>query len=120
MYAKTFITLAIAISAAASAVAADVTPDYPMAFSSTVSRADVRLATLQARAARQIGVGELTLATESGAAGLSRVQVRAETLEAIRLGLIGHGEQDVVPSAEQLERIRMAGQKALAMTMASR
>ncbi len=54
---------------------------------------------------------------------LSRAQVRAETLEAIRLGAINFGgdySQHSAPSLEQLDSIRMAGQKAHSLTVASR
>jgi hypothetical protein len=51
---------------------------------------------------------------------LSRAQVIAETLEARRLGLIANGEQTVIPSAAQLERVRLAGQRAAAMALAAR
>lgn len=51
--------------------------------------------------------------------GKTRAQVKAETLEAIRVGAIGHGERFVFPTQQQLESIRTAGLKALAPTMAA-
>lgn len=51
---------------------------------------------------------------------LTRAQVRAETLEAIRVGAITRGEETVVPTPAQLESIRRAGLKAIATTTASR
>jgi Domain of unknown function (DUF4148) len=53
---------------------------------------------------------------------LTRAQVKAETLEALRIGAVGGGDYALRdgPSAEQLESIRMAGQRALAMSLASR
>lgn len=53
------------------------------------------------------------------AMGKTRAQVKAETLEAIRLGAIGHGERFVFPTQQQLENIRTAGLKALMPTLAS-
>lgn len=53
---------------------------------------------------------------------LTRAQVKAETREAVRIGAVGGGDYALRdgPSAEQLESIRMAGQRALAMNVASR
>jgi len=42
----------------------------------------------------------------------------AETLEAIRVGAIARGEQSQFPTAMQLDNIRHAGLRALAMQMA--
>lgn len=90
MYAKTAFTAAIALLGAfasvAPALAGEAEPDHPMAYTSTVSRA----------------------------------QVRAEAVEANRLGLSSRGDHYVLPTAEQLESIRMAGLRATRMTVASR
>lgn len=54
---------------------------------------------------------------------LTRAQVRAETLEAIRLGVLDRGGDHsprIVPTDKQLESIRLAGQKALTQNLASR
>lgn len=126
MYAKTVFTFAVALIGAASSSFAfastvgEATPDYPSAYSSSVSRSAVREATTLARAAGQIVAGEQSAVTEVNGPGLSRAQVRAETLEAIRLGLIGRGEHNVIPTDAQQSLVHMAGLKALSMTVASR
>jgi hypothetical protein len=124
MYAKTFITAAIALVSAivttAPAFAGDISEDHTPAFTSTLTRAEVIAATLQARAAGLIPGGEQFTFVKDHGPGLSRAQVRAETLEALRLGAIGVHEKNLFPSAAQLERIRMAGLNAVPMTMASR
>lgn len=56
---------------------------------------------------------------EAPVMGKTRAQVKAETLEAIRLGAISHGEKFVFPTQQQLQSIRMAGLEALAPTMAA-
>jgi hypothetical protein len=58
----------------------------------------------------------------STASALTRAQVRAETLEALRIGAVGGGDYALRDglSAAQIESIRMAGQRALAMNVASR
>jgi hypothetical protein len=48
----------------------------------------------------------------------SRVEVRAETREAMRLGLIPRGELNPVASEAQLEQVRLAGERALSMSRA--
>lgn len=105
---------------AGSAFAGEATYDYPVVYTSTVSRADVKAQALQARAAGQIAQGELSVVVTDTGPALTRAQVKAETLEAIRVGAISRHEQSLAPSAAQLESIRMAGQKAVVMTMASR
>ena len=47
------------------------------------------------------------------------VRVHAETLEAIRLGAISKGEGNALPTAMQLDSIRMAGERAVTNKMAS-
>lgn len=90
MYRKSLAIAALALFAAGASTAAgttgEATPDYPKAYSSSLTRA----------------------------------QVRAETLEAIRLGVIARGEQSVLPTAAQLESIRVAGERARSMMLASR
>ena len=125
MYAKTFATTAIALIGAfvsiAPAFAGEAEPNHPVAYTSTVSRADVLAAALQARAAGLIATGEQTsVIFDAPPTGLTRAQVHAEAVEANRLGLLGRGELDVAPTAAQLERIRMAGLRAISMTVASR
>jgi hypothetical protein len=124
MYAKTFITAAIAlvgaIVIAAPALAGDISEDNTPAFTSTLTRAEVLSATLQARDAGLIPGGEQFTFPQDQGPSLSRAQVRAETLEAIRLGAIGVHEKNLLPTAAQLESIRMAGLSAVPMAMASR
>jgi Domain of unknown function (DUF4148) len=124
MYAKTFVTAAIALVGAivttAPAFAGDISEDHTPAFTSTLTRAEVIAAALQARADGLIPGGEQFTFVEEHGPGLSRAQVRAETLEAIRLGAIGVHEKNLFPTAAQLESIRMAGLNAVPMTMASR
>jgi hypothetical protein len=52
---------------------------------------------------------------------LTREQVRAELLEARRLGVLAHGEATILISPETAERIRIAGERAVMVrTAASR
>jgi hypothetical protein len=44
---------------------------------------------------------------------LTRAQVRAEAMEAQRLGLITTGEITVIPTPAQLEQVRLAGLRAV-------
>jgi hypothetical protein len=121
---KTLAIAALAFFAAGASTAAGITgeatPDYPMAFSSSLTRAQVQQATLAARAAGQIVQGEQSVVVEHRGTALTRAQVRAETLEAIRIGAIAGGEHSVLPTAAQLDSIRMAGERALSMSVASR
>jgi hypothetical protein len=123
-FAAAFATIgAIATLGASSAFAGEGTDDYLVAYApaskSTLSRADVQAETRRARAAGQLSNSEQGLVIADTGMALTRAQVRAETLEAIRVGAISRHEQSVAPTAAQLESIRMAGQKAVAMTMAS-
>jgi hypothetical protein len=123
MNTRTFIFAAFAAITAvgtASAIAGEATYDYPVAYTSTVSRADVSADAVRARAAGLVAQGELSVVVADSGPALSRAQVKAETLEAIRVGAIGHREKDVALTAQQLESIRLAGAKAVAMTVASR
>ncbi len=124
MITKTFITAAIALIGAivttAPAFAGDISEDHTPPFVSTLTRAEVIAATLQARDAGLIPGGEQFTFIEEQGPSLSRAQVRAETLEALRVGAINRREKNAFPTAAQLESIRMAGLKAVPMTMASR
>jgi hypothetical protein len=91
-----------------------------VAYTSTVSRADVSADAVRARAAGLVAQGELSVVVADSGPTLSRAQVKAETLEAIRVGAISHGEKDTALTAQQLESIRLAGVKAVSMTLASR
>jgi hypothetical protein len=75
--------------------------------------------------ARARKAGELDLRSFSKTAkpvgmAVSREQVKAELLEAIRIGALENGERSTAPSAEQAEQIRQAGVRALAMTANAR
>jgi hypothetical protein len=123
MNTKTCIFAAFAIVATlstASAFAGEASYDYPVVYPSVVSRADVSAEAVRARAAGLIAQGESSVVVADSGPALSRAQVKAETLEAIRVGAIGHREKDVAPTARQLESIRLAGVKALEMTVAAR
>lgn len=126
MHTKTLLTVAIALVGAAFSATAgtvsygEVTPDYPMAFTSTLTRAEVRTDALRARAAGHIAIGERSYVVAETGPGLTRAQVVAETLEAIRVGAIDHHEHTQVLTAMQLDSIRQAGLRAVAMTVASR
>jgi Domain of unknown function (DUF4148) len=109
-----------ALIAALPATAGEATPDYPMAYTSTTTRAEVKQATIDARAAGLIASGERSVINESTGSTLTRAQVVAETLEAIRIGAIAYGEASPVITPAQLDSIQMAGMKAQAMTVAAR
>jgi Domain of unknown function (DUF4148) len=127
MNSKTFITTitaAVALFSAASSFAAgpvgEVEEQLPVATSSTVTRAEVRAAAVQARALGASSVGDhIEQMQPKFMSTLTREQVRAETLEAIRLHAIGHGEHNYFPTQAQLDSIRMAGERAVAMKVAS-
>ncbi len=100
---------------------------YPqqIAAPSTVTRAEVKAELLAARRDGSLVDGdghfEVLARVDTGLGmGKTRAQVRAETLEAIRLGLIPHGEQNIFPTVEQLEQVRLAGLRALPMNVAQR
>lgn len=124
MTTKTFVTIAIALIGATfgatAARAGEATYDYPVAFTSTLSRAEVQAEAQRARAAGQIDSGERSFVVATTGTALTRAQVLAELHEAVRLGALSDGERNVFPTAMQLESIRLAGLKALSMPMASR
>ena len=117
MHTKALLTVAVAlIGAAFSATAArasEATPDYPIAYTSNVTRDGVQAEALRARATGLIAEGERSLVIADAGPSKTRAQVKAETLEAIRVGAIGHGEQSDFPTAMQLQSARQAGLKAL-------
>lgn len=90
---------------------------------SSVSREAVRQEAIAANAARaHSGVsGETALepVVQPFTSTVSRAQVRAEAAEAVRLGLFNRYEDQSVVSAAQLERIRMAGQRAGSQDLAA-
>ncbi len=120
MYAKTLFIALIAVAGAASAMAQEISASEPIPQHSTLSRAEVRDAAIQARAAGQIQYGDATHFALPTGASLTRAQVVAETLEAIRVGAISRGEHNSFPTSAQLESIRQAGLRALTTEMAAR
>ena len=93
------------------AIASEITPEAP--FVSTLSRAAVQADAIAARDAGLIASGEFTPVIMADAMStVTRNQVRAEAIAAERLGLIARGEVTVVPTAQQLEQVRLAGQRA--------
>jgi hypothetical protein len=83
------------------------------------TRLDVKRETVAAVARGEIPRGEgAGHMTEPFVSVKSRVEVRAETREAMRLGLIPRGEHNPVPTEAQLEQVRLAGERALAMSRA--
>ena len=110
---------------AAAAVAAGQTPRGELPFGeqralqATRARTDVKREATLAVAHGDIVQGEgIGYRSEPFASVKTRLEVRAETREAMRLGLIPHGEQYAVPSAQQLEQVRLAGQRALEQSRA--
>ena len=120
MHTKTLVAAVIALIGAASAFAQEISPVEPIAQHSTLTRAEVRAAAVQAREAGLVSYGEVTQFAAPSGFAKTRAQVRAETLEAVRIGAIAHGEQSFFPTAAQLESIRLAGLKAMPMEMAAR
>jgi hypothetical protein len=123
MFTKTLfcaVTATLVLIAAAPAQAQEVDTSPAMAQQSTRTRAEVRQAAVQARAAGLINDGESYRVPERFIVVKSRAEVHAETLEAIRLGAISHGELSYVLSDMQLMDIEKAGKRARAMTLALR
>jgi len=123
MNTKTFITVAIALIGAVAGTAAtagEATYGYPVVYTSTLTRAEVRAEAVRALAAGEVSTGERSIVVGSVGMPLSRAQVIAETLEAIRIGALSRGEQNVFPTAAQLDSIRMAGERTVAMQTAMR
>lgn len=87
---------------------------------STVSRMDVLLGLARALKAGELNSIETRFVPAPTGMPLTRAQVKAELLEAIRIGAIDHGERSVTPTAAQLEWIRLAGVRAVAMNVATR
>jgi hypothetical protein len=112
---------AIATLGASPAFASESIFEYATSYTtSTVSRAEVKAQAQQAREAGLITQGEHTAVVPVSGVMLSRVQVKAEAAEALRIGAISRHEQSVLPTQAQLDSIRMAGERAIAMTVAAR
>jgi hypothetical protein len=123
MNTKTLITLAIALAGFATAttsMAGEATYELPLPATSLLTRAEVRAELAAARAAGQLDLGERSFVAAPTGMAKTRAQVVAETLEAIRIGALNHGEKNTVLTDAQIERIEMAGLRALPMTVAAR
>ena len=88
---------------------------------STASRDAVRAEAVAALHAGTIERGEASVDRSAFVPTKTRVQVAAEAREALRLGVLGHGEGPApVVTPDQAESIRLAGLEALTHVMASR
>ena len=116
MNAKTLIATALFVSFAGTgaAFAQEGTQDFPAsALKSSTTRAEVIADLKAAPYDAAASYGEASAAPKA-ASTLSRVQVVAETREAMRLGLIDTNERGAaVATPAQLEQIRAAGLRAL-------
>ena len=112
------IALIAASLTAGSAFADGDTPDYPKAYTSSVSRAQVQADTIAALvAANEYEANQYAKAVVPSS--LVRVQVLAEAREARRLGLVVEGDgTQTVPTASQLEQVRLAGVNAVNQRLA--
>ncbi len=114
-------TLAIAafsILAAGSAFAVEATRDFDNQTLSTKSRAEV---VSELRAAQHAGLVDSNEGSpmQIVQSTLTRAQIVAEAREAQRLGLTGGGELLRIATPAQAEQIRMAGERAVATTVAT-
>jgi hypothetical protein len=93
-------------------------PLVPAPTASTLSRAEVRQAAIEARDAelRSIVSAETRLDPTSApfVSTARRAQVRAEAIEAARLGVTGSHEGDDLATPDELAQIRNAGLRAVA------
>lgn len=116
------IALIAASLTAGSAFADGDTPDYPKAYTSSVSRAQVQADTIAALRGGQVAANEYEANQYAKAvvpSSLVRVQVLAEAREARRLGLVVEGDgTQTVPTASQLEQVRLAGVNAVNQRLA--
>ena len=98
------------------AQAQEATPDDWTKASSTRTRAEVH-----AEAIGHVHDGEATRFDDAAAGPVkTRTQVSAEAREAARLGVLGGGELDAVPTQYQLERIAATGLMAVESTPVAR
>ncbi len=120
----TLATLAAAVSStlllSLPAAAQEATPDYPQAYSSSLTRAEVRASAILARKAGEIVDGERSAVAPVIGLPNTRAQVVAELQEARRLSLVASGEQTVVASQAQLLAIHNAGLRADSSTVAGK
>ena len=123
MNTRTLLTLAVALAGFATAttsMAGEATYELPQPSTSTVTRAEVRADLAAARAAGQLSLGERSYIAAPTGMAKTRAQVLAEALEATRIGAVEQGERSVLLTPAQIERIEMAGLRALTMTVAAR
>ncbi len=90
-------------------------------FQSSRARTDVVSELQSARAHGELPVfGEIGVVPRPSASTKSRVQVRAETIEAARLGLIGYGETgEKRATPDQVRQIELAGKRAASPSTAA-
>jgi hypothetical protein len=126
MYAKTLFSaiFAAAISAVAITPAHAQEVDYLPAqvIQSTLTRAEVRAVLLSGPTLQEQFNADWARPTPFARANgmpLTRVQVMAETREALRLGVLGAREHSTFTTPEQLESIRRAGQRLVQMQLAA-
>lgn len=102
--------LVAAVGFSAAAYAQEATLFDTQAYMSTKSRAEVR-----AEAMGTVHSGEVTRFDHVAldGPGKTRAQVRAEVLEARRLGVLQGGEVSQFATPEQLEQTRIAGLRAV-------
>jgi hypothetical protein len=122
---RTFSIIALQSAIAAAVIAAAplanaeqwTEPQIPAFTGSTVSRAEVRQAAIEARDARQRTAYSGETAADPTSAPfvstLSRAQVHAEAVEATRLGVTSNYDGKSRVSPEQLAQIRDAGLRAV-------
>ena len=132
MHTKSLLTAAAAVafaaftsSAAMAAPMGDADPGYPgLVHGQMVSKADKS----HANAAPRVAATRVTTPLVQGEAfnfpepvgeAKTRAQVRAETLEAIRVGAVNRSDRFEFPTAQQLESIRTAGLRGLDPTVAA-
>ena len=114
---KSSLIAAVAALISATAFGQEATPAPELQrFASTTSRAEVIAAVVQAARSGLMARNDAEV-ERMAALGFvpqkTRAQVHAETIEARRLGLMAQGEGAApLPSAEQLEAIRIAGIRA--------
>jgi hypothetical protein len=107
--------IAFALTAGAAFAEGPIYGNEVFNFQSTLSRAEVRAQAVEARDQGLFAVGEgsIVVAKKHAPSTLTRAQVRAEAMEAMRLGLLDPSEVTRVPTAEQAELIRLAGERAV-------
>jgi hypothetical protein len=108
---------ALALFAASGSFAVEGTQDFPVpAYKAGTARAAV---VAQVKDAAPQYVGEASAAPVA-VSTLERARVVAEAREALRLGLIGPSESVPAPTAAQIDQIRVAGERAVAQTVAAK